>query len=305
MNEQSATGYASREYAEALAEFGTPLRLEQSGGWLLTRQIPGSDVQDAMGCYPLFACNDWTKLAADFDDLAGELVSLVAVTEPFGSYDERLLEGAFPDLVRPFKTHFVSNLKDRAESFVSKHHRYYARKALEKVRVERCSVSEGFANEWSALYEHLVSRHKLTGIKAFSKSSFEKQLRVPGMVIFRAMHDDETVGAHLWFVQGDVALSHLAATNERGYQLMAAYALYWKALEYFIGHVRYLDWGAGAGLHTIGQDGLTQFKRGWANDTRITFLCGRIFDHEKYRAIIAAQGAPHSQYFPAYRAGEF
>jgi hypothetical protein len=298
-------GYAHPAYTEALAEFGQPQQLPRSHGWILQRSIPGSSANDAMGCYPLFVCRDWSALGADLETLSRDLVSLVLVTDPFGDYTEAQLKEIFPDVVRPFKEHFVADLTEAPGSFVSKHHRYYSQRALKSVTVEECADPSLMLEEWCRLYECLVARHGLSGIKAFSRSSFARQLAVPGLVMFRALADGETVGAHLWYVDQDIAFSHLAATNERGYELMAAYALYWRALESFSGRARYVDLGAGAGLGSQGSGGLTQFKRGWANATRLTFFCGRIFDQSNYRELSAAKMAGETQYFPAYRAGEF
>ncbi len=50
---QLAPGYLSSAYAESLAEFGRPRELAKCGGWILERKIPGTDLHDAMGCYPL------------------------------------------------------------------------------------------------------------------------------------------------------------------------------------------------------------------------------------------------------------
>ena len=80
-------GYAHPFYAASLAEFGAPLRLPRCGGWVLERSVPGGHARDAMGCYPLFVCQDWRALAADLDDLDGP-VSLSLVSDPFGDYDE-------------------------------------------------------------------------------------------------------------------------------------------------------------------------------------------------------------------------
>jgi hypothetical protein len=59
------SGYMHPNYAHSLREFGEPRELPGSGGWILERIIPGTPYRDAMGCYPLFACNDWSKLAND------------------------------------------------------------------------------------------------------------------------------------------------------------------------------------------------------------------------------------------------
>ena len=97
------TGYLHSKYAESLGEFGTPRKLPRCGGWILGRQIPGSPHHDAMGCYPLFVCQDWGQLQSDIEALDAEIVSLSLVTDPFGNYDEQLLGLCFPDVLIPFK----------------------------------------------------------------------------------------------------------------------------------------------------------------------------------------------------------
>src|SRR5512137_863200 len=75
----ASTGYLSSLYAESLAEFGDPLKLPQCGAWLLERSVSGSTQRDAMGCYPLFSCRDWSKLRQDVNLLAGRLLTLALV----------------------------------------------------------------------------------------------------------------------------------------------------------------------------------------------------------------------------------
>lgn len=304
---ETVVGYAHELYAESLSEFGRPRRLPRCEGWILERSIPGVSDLDALGCYPLFACRDWSELEADLNDIKSELVSLSLVTDPFGDYDRAQLERCFKDVVVPFKEHFVADLSRPARELISKHHRYYAQKAMSSVRVERCAEPASFLDEWTELYANLTERHALKGIKAFSKNAFARQMRVPGLVMLRATTDEgEAIGAHLWFVRGDVAYSHLAAVSPRGYDLMASYALYRFALESFAGEVRWLNFGAGAGVGTDATDGLTRFKRGWSSETRTAYFCGRIFDRQRYAEILAARELPDSSnYFPAYRQGEF
>jgi hypothetical protein len=297
-------GYAHPDYTAALSEFGNPRALSQSGGCILEREIPGTDARDAMGSYPIFSCRDWSRLNDDLNSISKELVSLVLVADPFGGCSEEMLRRTFSDLVAPFKEHFVADLRHSASSFVSKHHKYYARKALATVKVEVCEDPSGKVDEWSELYDHVITRHQLKGIKAFSRASFVKQLKVPGLIMLRATHEGEPIGAHLWYLRGNVAYSHLVASNVAGYKLMSAYALAWRAIEYFTGKVQWIDWGAGAGLNTKSADGLTRYKRGWANDTRMAYLCGRIFDLAKYDEISQDKGLAGSPYFPRYRAGE-
>jgi len=302
---QDGTGYASPEYAESLREFGVPVKLERCGGWILNRAIPNSFSRDAMGCYPLFACRDWSQLARDLDDFAADLVTCTVVADPFGAYDPALLKETFPDRFAPFKQHFVADLKESPTAFVARHHLRNARAALRRVNVERCQDPAEFLDDWIKLYSELITRHRLAGIPAFSSASFAKQFQVPGLVAFRAVQDAVTVGMTLWYVLGSVGYYHLGAYSCAGYDLGASFALFMEALNYFSNQLQWLNLGAGAGVTNDSSDGLSRFKRGWATGTRTAYLCGRIFDRDKYQQLADDAGLESSDYFPAYRFGEF
>ena len=282
-----------------------PTPLPASGGWLLQRPIGDSGRHDAMGLYPLFACADWSRLQGDLDSIGTRLVSVVLVTDPFGDHQPTDLRHSFVDLVRPFKAHLVADL--HKSDFVSAHHRYYARRALKDLRVEVSLEPAQHLDEWLRLYACLRERHGLQGLKAFSREAFALQLRVPGIVMLRAtaLADGATVGAQLWYEDGEVAYSHLTAVDDAGYRLRASYALYDAAINHFRGRVRWLDLGAGAGVGDGAADGLAEFKRGWANDSRTAYLCGRTFDASASQQLARACGISETAYFPAYRQGEF
>jgi hypothetical protein len=105
-----------------------------------------------------------------------------------------------------------------------------------------------------------------------------------------------------------VAYSHLAASTEAGYAAGAQYGLYYSAIRAFRDGispgVRWVQLGAGAGLSANADDGLTQFKKGWANDSRPAYFCGRILDPDRYAQFSRDAGVEKSSYFPAYRQGE-
>lgn len=299
-------GYLHPAYAASLATFGTPRHLPLADGWILERGIPGAQDRDAMGCYPIFACRDWSRLHLDLDEIGKQLVSLVLVADPFGDYGPGDLQRCFPDLLTNFKEHFVISLASPLRSFVDTHHQRNARKALRELTVERCLDPPDLAGEWTELYAHLIARHDIRGPAAFSPLSLAQQLRVPGLNLFCARLDGEIVGMTLWYADDAAGYYHLGAYSERGYALRASFALFWHALEYFAeAGVRQVDLGAGAGARAKETDGLSRFKRGWATGTRTAYLCGRIFDPERYAALTTASGAGGSGYFPAYRSGEF
>ncbi len=298
-------GYASALYAFSLEEFGEPRLLPRSGGWILERTVPGTPHKDGMGCYPLFACKDWSQLEADLQDLGQDLVALSLVTDPFGTFELPHLRRCF-DVVIPFKEHFVADLGRPSQEFISRRHQRDARKAFRLgVEVEAVEDPLRFAEDWISHYDILKAKHNLGGIKAFSRAAFVRQLSVPGLVMFRASYRGNTVGLHLEFLDGEAAYHFLGAYSELGYKLRASCALYLYSIEYLAKECRWLDIGAGAGLQEDPEDSLSRFKMGWSTGTRTAYLCGRIFDPEKYAEIARMKGVGKTDYFPAYRAGEF
>ncbi len=318
MGEDHPTGYRHPDYAASLAEFGAAHTLPRSRGHILCRTIAGGSDRDAMGCYPLLACGDWSRLGEDLEELAAatdendgvpSLVSLTAVTDPLAPCDRELLVRCFPDLCVPFKRHFVIDTSEPMKHAVSAHHRRMARRALRRVRVQQCTTPVEFLDDWMALHAHLSERHDMAGIRAFSRQSFARQLALPGMTVLQALSDERTIGAQLWLEHDGVAYGHVMALGEDGYRLGAGYALYWSAIEHFRGRVQWCDIGAAPGGLSNAQNGrnsgLSEFKSGWATDTRTAYLCGRVLDRARFDTLVERSGARNVDYFPPYRAGEF
>jgi hypothetical protein len=295
--------YRSFAYAKSLHSLGEPIELVACGGWILKRRIPQSALYDAMGCYPLFACRDWTRLGSDLDGLGDTLVSLVVVTDPFGNYTNSLLTQTF-DVVSPFKQHYVTEAVQASELPCTRHHRRNLARARRCVEVGICDNPESHLDEWRTLYSGLVRRHRITGVPAFSGKALGLQLQVPGLVMFRATVGGAIAGIHIWYVDGEVAYGHLGATNTLGYETMASYALYAAALEALSARIRWMDLGAAPGVRQQSGSGLDDFKSGWATTTRSVHICGKIFNADQYQRLMAGDNARDS-YFPGYRIGEF
>jgi hypothetical protein len=293
------TGYASAEYAASLSEFGQPRHLSRSDGWILERPIGETAHRDGMGPYPLFFCRDWSRLADDVTELAGDLTSIVLVTDPFADVDAATLQGAFDHVVH-FKDHYIADLEQPLDSFVSKTHRAKARRALRALDVGISERPWERLDDWVRLYATLCHRHSITGLRVFSRHAFEMQLRIPGLVMFEATKDGEVVGLDLWYVQGDVAYGHLAAFSDAGYELGASYATKWTMLQHFAGTVRWIDFAGSAGARAT-DDGLAAFKRGWSTGTKPVYLCGRVLQPATYEELSRQRGDDGTAYFPAYR----
>lgn len=301
--EHRSEGYLGRAYIDALAPFGQAVELPASQGWLLARPIPDQpDRQDACGPYPLFCCRDWRRLAEDLATLESRLVSCVVIADPFGGYTRADLQAAFPDLVTPFKEHFLVHLDQPLESFIQARHRNYARRALREYQVVRCGEPLTLLDRWNELYAQLIRRHRIRGIAAFSPESFQRQLQVPGVTVFCAQRSGSIEGMQIWLRQGDVAYYHLGAYSDTGYRSRVSYALMWSALQWFAeAGTGTLDLGGAAGTAER-EDGLTRFKRGWSNASTKVYLCGRILDREHYARIVDETKAGDAPYFPRYRA---
>jgi len=302
---QTATGYAHQDYMLSLAEFGAPMYLPASQGWLLERDIPGSRCSDAIGAYPLFSCANWQGLGADLADLPADTVAVSLVADPCGHYTPAHLQACF-DFVRPFKQHYVADLAVGFDQYMHRHHRRYARRALAVIDVQHTDNPAGFVAEWSQLYAHLCARLSITGLRAFSPTAFAVQLALPGAHYFRALNGGETVGGLICMLDRGNAYAHLVATTERGQALMAQYALYWRAIKFFRDKARVFDLGSvpdsAAGQRLAG---LAAFKSGWATATRTAWLCGKVLDQARYEALCRRTPNSSSDYFPAYRAGKF
>lgn len=294
------SGYHHPLYASSLVHWGRPFELPRSGAWLMERTIDGDPRCDASGPYPVLSCVDWTKLERDLEDLGQRVVTLTAVPDPCAGIDPATLARIFPALCRPFKTHHVLETERLARTSPTKHHRYYARRALERLSIDVIEDTPSFLDEWHALYGNLIQRHAIRGIQAFPRGSLRLQLEVPGLVIFRAKEGSATVAAHLWYLQGEVAVSHLAAQSEAGYRSSASYGLYSVAIDYFRDKVALMNLGGSAGHSESERDGLGAFKKGWANATRTAYLCGRILDEVSFRELCQLHPG-RGDFFPPYR----
>ena len=299
--EREATGFAHPGYAASLSAFGQPAVLPASKGWCLTRRIAGTDAEDGTACHPQLVCADWSRLGEDLARLDRTLVSLSVVIDPFAPVSLPDLHRLF-QRVQPFKSHVLVDLADDWEAAISQHHRYSARRAARLVTVGRWDDPGRQMDDWCRLYNHLVDRHQISPDRVLPRDAFEKQFAVPGLEAYGAWQDGTLVAAHLLYVQGDVAYSHLAASDDTGYRVKASYALYDHCLRSLAGRVRWVNLGAGSGTSDAADPGLTAFKRGWSAQTGQAYFCGRIGDADRYTALTATKGGSLDRpFFPAYR----
>lgn len=122
-----------------------------------------------------------------------------------------------------------------------------------------------------------------------------------GITAIGAWLADELVSAHVWVSDGRYVHSHLAASSDAGYKAGAAYAVYDASLRAFPA-AELLNLGGGAGIGDDPDDGLARFKRGFANDSAQSYICGEILDRTRYEALSQYGGTGGEvTFFPAYR----
>ncbi len=294
-------GYQSEEYARSLMILGRPLFLPRCEGWLLEKQIAGSEWMDAQGCYPLFSCRDWSGLGEDLAEYATNWVSVTMVTDPLAEISHLDLALIFRDVCRPFKDHFVVDLKHDLKAQVSSHHRYYARYSLKRSHISRENSSPELLEKWCLLYRQLIARHQIHGPSAFSTESFELLFKHPDLQIFVARQDDEITGMHLWLTKQNFVYHHLSAFSETAYRQRVSYGLMWSALTYFKEHGFSLANLGGVAGNLARNDGLAAFKSGWTKQTRPAYLCGLITNRRRYEKLVSGLDRTETTFFPAYR----
>lgn len=293
-------GYAHGDYARSLSAIGRPRALSECGGWILERRIADSDRLDAMGCYPLFCCLDWSRLPSDLDALR-DSIAVSLVVDPIGCRSLDAIRDAF-DIARPFKTHYLVDLRRDFAREISAHHRRKATRGLRALAIELVTPATEGLDDWCRLYDVLIARHAIRGIAAWSRAAFHIQMSVPGIRLFRAVAGGQVVGATMWYVDDRCAYYHLGAYSAHGYETDASFALFWHALFSFAeSGVAVANLGGAAGIADTA-NGLARFKRGWSTDTAPSHVLGKILDRRSYESLAAGL---RDDYFPPYRRGEF
>lgn len=287
--------YAAPLYAQALSGVGRAIDMPEWGSFVLARPLAGGDGEDGVGAYPMAVLQPESDLAAGLDRLRGEgLVSLVLVPDPLSGPSADRLRAAF-ELCRSFKTH---HLVDPAIGPFdpTKHHRDRIRRGLRRCRIELVALAE-VLDDWTGLYAGLVERRSIGGPAAFDRAYFEALARLPQLCAFAAFVEGRLCAMTLWFAHGGVAYNHLTASSPDGYANGASFALYDAAIRHFEGAT--INLGGGAGHADVADDGLSAFKRGFANSSVQSRLCGSVLDAGRYAALCADR--PDRGFFPAYR----
>ncbi len=295
--------YATEAYARSLSHWGEAVHVPEWGCHVIVLHTPGtldaSGGKDAAGTYPLAIISQGADLAGGLERLRRlGMVSVTLALDEFHRPPLDVLRKHF-HVVNPFKTHHIH--RNSASFAYGKHHRYEVRRALKQVSVRPFDLGS-YLPQWSLLYADLTRRHELDGVHVFASSHYEALNRLQGSTSIGAWLDGQLVSAHIWVSDGRYVHSHLAASNGEGYAAGAAYAVYDASIRYFA-EAELLNFGGGAGSSDDSGDGLSRFKKGFANESAPAYICGAILDEGQYHELVRRRGVPpDTLFFPAYRA---
>jgi hypothetical protein len=291
--------YATLAYAKTLAHVGRPVSVPAWRTCVLARDWQ-NQAEDVLGPYPITCLGADSDLATGLEDLrrAG-FVSVTLVVDGLFGPPIGQLQNAFT-VARPFKTHYLVD-QSAGQYRPSRHHSYEIRRAVQRGVETRIVPLRLILDAWTALYQGLICRHRITGVQRFTRESFEALAACESLTAIAAYIGTELVACHLWFQHDALVWSHLAASNARGYASGAAYAVCDHSIRNFSGHL--INLGGSAGIGASGDDGLARFKAGFATQSHTAYLIGSVLDAAKYAALCATLSGPSAHdYFPAYRA---
>jgi hypothetical protein len=286
--------YSSLSYPSTLSHIGWPFDVPEWGAPVIAREIPSGGI-DVVGTYPITVFKEDADVAGGIARLkAAGFVSATLVCDDFHRPDH--MQGF--DVVREFKSHFLH--RGPGNSFAGgyyphQEHRRKIRRAKRDVVCREIDLKTHL-NEWIALYDTLVRRHILEGVHAFPRESFKALAEIEGITAVGGFSGDEMVCCNIWAVHEGRAHSHLVASNEKGYELRAAYAVTDFSIRHFA-DCDIINLGGSAGDGDK-EDGLAQFKRGFSNATAPAWLCGAVLHWDAYRSLSAGKD---TNYFPEYR----
>ena len=297
-------GYLHPLYAQSFSAIGTPIFLPKSKGWLIKREIPGTPFFDAMGPYPLFFCEHWQHLIDDLEDQSDQLISVSLVIGPFSNIPIKEF-GQFFEVFYRYKDHYLLDTSLPLTESISKYSRRDARRALKDVTVEHKISPDIDLNEWVDLYNHLIMRHNISGIRAFSRESFAKQIAIPNTHYFRAVHNGKIVGGNIYYLHQNVAYGHLLALSPLGYSFGASHAIKWIAIQHLSKMIRWINFGGGTEKDGANQNGLDSFKLNWTNSIKKSYFVGKILQKEIYDHLTDLSDDAQDNWFPSYRTNNY
>lgn len=263
--------YCTAPYGRASEEPGaTVLPVPEWGTSVLVRSGLGG-ARQATGLRPLASLDPACDVRAGLATLREAGVASVAlVTDSLWCPEVSALQDAF-DSCRAFRE---QQLVDReARVHIRKRHRNRINQARRVGEVREIALADQL-DRWLELYGQNVASRQIA--QPFSAEHFGLLASMPALRTLAVVVDGEIVAITLWIVHADTLYFHDGASSAAGFAVSAAYAAFAHAIEVLADGegCRYVLLGGSSGLRDDRQDGLSEFKRGFANYSLPNHLCG-------------------------------
>jgi hypothetical protein len=263
----------SLAYAQACSTSGVrPFHVPEWGAYVLIRDGHGGACF-ATGVRPQASLDPDSDLSAGLARLrqAG-VVSVSLVPDPLWSPTLGAFRRAF-EICQPLKIHFMLDRGARRVQ-IGKRHRNRINQALRACEIREGSLAE-HVPRWMELYRWHVANRRIA--HPFGVSYFETLAQLDGLKTLIVTVNEEIVNMTLWLRHEDVLYFYDGASNAAGLERSASYAAFAYVIE-TESECRYLFFGGPAEMRANGDDGLTAFKRGFANAFGSTYLCSTAFN---------------------------
>lgn len=264
--------YASLRYAESFLE--PEVKVLEVPPWrshVLVRRPGGrKGVRSATGVYPFASLDPDCDLEGGLAFLKENRIGTVnLLSDALWSPPVERLKAAF-GFCRQLKHTYLLDREGEDTSF-RKRHRNRMNNAVRLCEMRVVGLAEHM-DEWWQIYDGLAERKRVGDSARLSRENFERIVDLPGLVTFAARAQGELVALSMWLRFRDIVYNHFTASTERGYEVFANYACYARAFDYFH-DCRLLCFGPNVGVADSRDDGLAEFKRGFANATWPNYLC--------------------------------
>ena len=299
---KSVGAYGAEAFVRSFEAHGEVVELPNSGLSLIRRPIEGG-YYDLTGVYPFSMCPKWSELPKDLPHIKElDAVSIVLITDPFCEVDARNALENWAHCSR-YKNHYTINFHDDWRQQLGGKVRGICKQSLAAHDVNIVEPNQDWGIKFWRLHQHLVEKHKISGMGNMTLSMLQQQLMAPGTLISTAENNGDLLGAMILMVNDDKCFWYLAATDARAYKAKTNYALIYNTLIHLEGlGIKWINLGGNAGEQDDESNGLSRFKNKWANEERYSLLCGDIINPKIYKQLShSVKQDRENPYFPAYR----
>ena len=297
--EPQELAYDSFEYINSFKSHGELIQLPLSKLWVVKRKINHCSY-DFKGIYPFSSCVDPNLIDEDLAPFRNqEIASISFVSNP---YDDFKFNDCLDNwsVKNKYKEHYSIKLSPDYFKSLSQNTRKHINRSIRKHTFQITKPHQSLIDEFYSLHENIIKKHDVSGDNFIDKAMVQDQFKTPNSLIASTSYQDKLLSAMLIFQSNETSYWYLAATHPEAYSHNSNYALFSETIKYLIEKgIRIVHLGGNAGSKNAA-DGLSMFKRKWANQSNFTYFCGDELNSDLYKELCTLYPNKKPDYFPAY-----